>query len=310
MKKLLFLSIFAFFAMVSANVFGQAGMGATPSIGSKHQYWVNGTYLVPSTGATSKYTWWISTTTTDLLTAVTSPAEFTPTSHYNVSGGETAINGIEITWNPASAGKTYYLVVKEDGVAPLCTNIKAFAIQPKNDFAVQFVLVDQNSSEADVSSFCPPSIALSANAATTSITYNYGVSTYTYKLKSSGLYSAWKFDNSVTNSSSTVSSTITEYQIGSASSWTPLTSPVNVLANVTGTEEVRIRVTVDNGASSDVKFDEGTSQRTIELALSGVIDGAGNKAKITNFAGTPQSDTPKQTQTVKARPATTGIQSN
>ncbi len=309
MKKLLFLSIFAFFALVSANVFGQAGMGATPSIGSKHQYWVNGTGIgsITSGKEGSTYTWWISDGTGNLTTPL-AQTDFTATSDYN--SAKVNQNGIELTWNPTSVNKTYYLVVKEDGVAPLCTNIKAFAIQPKNDFAVQFVLVDQNSSDADVSSFCPPNIALSANAATTSITYNYGEREYTFKLKSSGLYSAWSFANSITNSSSSVSSTTTEYQIGSATSWTPITSSVNVPANTTGTEVVKIRVTVNNGKSDDVKFDEGIVQRTIELALSGVVDGASNKAKITNNAGTPLSDSPKQTQTVNARPATTGIQSN
>jgi hypothetical protein len=255
----------------------------------------------------SKYTWWISTNIAD-LTQVDAPGAFTPVtaSDYNTSTAN--LNKISLVWNPISAGQTYFLVVKEEGVAPLCTNIKAYPIKPKNNFEVQFVLVDENNTNADVSSFCPPDIALTADATTSAITYNYGTGQYLFKLHSTGLYSNWSFGNVLTNSSATAGTTV-EYQIGSETGWTAITSTVPVSANAAGSEDVRIRVTVNNGTTAGT-HDEGLAQQLIKLVLDNVKDGAGNKAKIKNNAGTVQSDTPEQTQTVKARPETSGISSN
>jgi len=309
MKKLLLLSIIALFAFASANVYGQAGTGDQPSIGSTHTYWVNGTGTTTVQDAThlgSKYTWWISTSVGD-LTSVASAGEFTTVTALDYNTPTDNLNKISLVWNPTSSGNTYFLVVKEEGVAPLCTNIKAFAIHPKNNFAVQFVLVDENNANADASSFCPPSIALSADGTTSAITYNYGTGVYLFKLHSTGLYSGWSFGNVLTNSSTTAITSV-DYQIGSAS-WNPLTATGTVPANTTGSEDVSIRVTVNNGTTAGT-YDEGLAQRLIKLALSDVKDGANNSAKITNNAGTVQTATPAQTQTVKARPSTTGISSN
>jgi len=309
MKKLLFLSIFAFFALINASVFGQ-NTGDKPSIGSKHQYWVNGTYGSPTTGTNSKYTWWISTDGTNLLNPVASPTEFTPTSHYNVSGGETGINGIEITWNPSSVGKTYYLVVKEDGASPLCTNIKAYAIQPANNFELVFAMLSgtaTNTTTGDNLDRCAPDISVSASG--TTITYNYGSDSYLFKLTAKGLYTTWTFDYNFANTLGSATATY-EYSTDGGSTFNTANATgtgVSIPASTTGTKDVFIRVNLNNSTTN-----EGTTAQTMKLTLLNVKDaGANGVSKIYSSNGTTDiTSAPEQTQTVKARPATTGISSN
>jgi hypothetical protein len=305
MKKLLFFSVFALFIMTSANVFGQ-NTGSEPSVGSKHQYWVNGPIGVPTSGATSTYTWWISSTPGDLMTKVTSPTEFTATSGYNT--GAVGQNGIELTWNPTSAGNTYYLVVQEDGVAPLCTNIKAYSIQPKNNFALVFTALNADgTTPGDNLDRCAPAIALTATG--TTITYNYGSDNYLFKLKATGLYTSWSFGQSLTNSLGAATS-VAQYKVGVAGTWANVTANITVPANAAGVEEVFVRVAVNNGTTAGTS-EEGLTAQSMKLTLSAVKD-AGNNAVsiITNNANADITATPEQTQTVKARPATTGISSN
>jgi hypothetical protein len=308
MKKLLILSVFAFFALVSANVFGQTNTGALPSIGSKHQYWVNGTFGTATSGASSTYTWWVSTSAGNLLTPVAIPSEFTPTSGYNV--GAVGQNGIEIKWNPSSVGKTYYLVVQEVGEAPLCTNIKAYAIQPQNNFELVFAALDADgTTPGDNLSRCTPDIALTASG--TTITYNYGSDNYLYKLTATGLYTDWSFVNAFANSLGNATQ-VTQYQIGGTSGlWTNIATPITVPANPAGTEVVYIRVALNNGTTAGT-FEQGLVARTMKLTLSNVKD-AGNNAVTKIYSSDGATDitgTPEQTQTVKARPSTTGISSN
>jgi hypothetical protein len=308
MKKLLILSVFALFAFSSANVYGQ-NTGNQPSVGSIHQYWVNGTFSAPSTaGATSKYTWWISTTPADLLQKVTSSADFTPTSNYNVTGGTLAKNGIEITWNPSSAGNTYYLVVQEDGASPLCTNIKGYAIQPKNNFELTFAMLAKDGTTlGDNLSRCAPDIAISA--AGTVISYNYGTDSYLFKLSAKGLYTTWSLDYSFLN---TLGGSADSYEVSTdgGTSYTASTSSKTGLvipASATGTKDVLVRVKLVNGTAN-----EGLADQSLKLTLANVKDAGNNPVtKIYSSNGTTDiTSTPSQTQTVKGRPATTGIQSN
>lgn len=306
MKKLLFLSIFALFALVSASVFGQ-NTGDLPSIGSTHQYWVNGPIGAPTQGALSTYTWWISTTPADLLQKVTTPTEFTPTSGYNTAA--VGQNGIELTWNPSSEGNTYYLVVQEDGVSPLCTNIKAYAIQPQNNFELTFAALESDgSTPGDNLDRCAPAISLSASG--TTITYDYGSDNYQFKLTATGLYTAWSFTNTFDNVLHNANGTI-EYKIGDSGEWTANTSSITVPANANGTEVVYFRVSVVNGTIAG-GGEEGLDGQSMELTLTNVED-AGNNAvtKIFESDGSTEfSGAAVQTQTVKARPNTTGISSN
>jgi hypothetical protein len=308
MKKLLFLLVFALAGFASISSVYAQGTGINPSIGSVHKYYVNGTFSTPSSGATSNYTWWISTDPTNLLTRTSLTADFEVTASgaaYNTSTlGSAKGTGIEIKWNPTASTTTpYYLVVQEDGVAPLCTNVKAVAIQPTNNFKLVFEAVASNGTDlTDSPSRCPAPVAVSANGM--AITYNYGTDNFMFKLTAQNLYSGWSLVGTFANQLSGTNTI--EYQIGGTSgSWLPYSSAtvLTVPANINGTETVYFRVTTVNGS-----IEQNIIEKTVELTLSAVKDAGSNAVtEIKNHNGTVITATPVQKQTVNARPNTSGI---
>ncbi len=302
MKKLVFLFVAVLFTAMSANVFAQ-GTGTAPSIGSTHQYWVNGTYGSPTTGAElSTYTWWISTSPLDLKTPTTSTSHFTVTGGATYNTPEVGETGIELVWNPVSAGGTYYIVIKEnDGT---CENIKAVAIQPVNAFDVVFAAVDESNADADNPSRCAPEIALTASG--TTITYNYGSDEYLYKISSDGLYSDWTFDFDFTNTIGSATPTIEYSTDGSTYSTEGSASGSKTVTPASGATTVYFKVTLDNTTA-----EEGTSGQNMVLTLTNLSDGTNAPAHIYMSDGTTEfTGDIEQTQTVNARPATTSIGSN
>jgi hypothetical protein len=320
MKKLLFLSVFALFALASANVFGQAGQGLAPSIGSIHEYWVNANAdgSAQNSGTGSTYSWWISKNGGALLTSIETPgdatADFTVNSGTYGTAGATDNYKIKLTWNPSSSSATasnpFYLVVKEVN-AEGCANIKAVAIIPKNNFQLVFAALDETGTAVDNNSHCAPDISLSATG--TDITYNYGTGDYQFKLSASGLYTSWSFTNAFANDLHSANGTI-QYKIGSGD-WNDYSSTTNlnitVPANPAGSEVVYFKVHVVNG-SIPTGGEEGKDGQTMKLTLSGVKDAGNNPVtKIFKYDGTTEfGSTVEQTQTVKARPNTSNISSN
>ncbi len=313
MKKLVFLFVAVLLTAISANVFAQ-GTGTAPSIGSTHQYYVNGTYGSPTAaGETSTYTWWISTTPVDLSARTTLTADFTVTAgdYDTPTLGSAGGSGIEIKWNPtASTTNHYYLVVQEEGVAPLCTNIKAVAILPTNNFKLLFeAIASDGTTLSDDPTRCPAPITLSASGAT--IEYNYGTDNFMFKLTAQDLYSSWSFIGTIAKTLTSPGFTV-DYKIGEAGTFGTWTGEPNltVPANIAGTEVVYFRVNVNNGTSTGT-FEENTAAKTITLTLSGVEDAGGNAVtEIKNNNGDDITATPVQTQNIQARPATTNIGSN
>ena len=223
MKKFALLLVAVFFTAISSSVFAQ-GTGTAPSIGSTHQYWVNGTFNSPTSGTNSKYTWWISTNADNLLERTTNDAHFTVITANGGAAYDTEAeskNGIEIKWNPsASTESYYYLVVQEIGVDPICTNMKAVAIRPTNNFSLLFeAIASDGISPTDNPSRCPADIILTASGA--DIIYNYNTDNFMFKLTSSNLYSDWSFVGTIAE---TLNTDVTvEYKIGdtgSFGSWT------------------------------------------------------------------------------------------
>lgn len=302
MKKFVLLLVAVFFTAISSSVFAQ-GTGTAPSIGSTHQYWVNGTFGSPTSGTNSNYTWWISIDENNLLTPTTN------TSHFSVTGGaayNTATigtsngNGIQLVWNPVSAGKTYYLVVKEnDGT---CDNIKAVAIQPVNNFEIVFAALDESEDAKDNPERCAPDIAVTATG--TTISYNYGSDEYIYKISSTGLYSDWTLNYAFTNNLGTATPAIA-YSTDGTNYVSTGVSDLKTVTPVDGVKTVYFKVTLTNGT------EEGLDGQSMALTLTNISDGNNPPAKIymsnssTEFVGDV-----KQTQTVKARPATSPISSN
>lgn len=304
MKKLTFLLSAVFITAFSAATFAQ-GSGEAPEIGSTHQYWVNGTFGTPTQGATSNYTWWISDDTSDLKNRISDTSPFTVTggaTYDNPTGGSGGGTGIELVWNPSSAGNTYYLVVEEnDGT---CSNIKAVAIQPVNAFDIIFAAIDESDSDDDNPSQCAPDIALTASG--TTITYNYGTGEYKYKITSSGLYSDWTFNFAFNNTVGSATPTISystddaTYTAEGAATGSKTVTPAN------GAATVYFKVSLDNGTA-----EEGLSDQTMVLTLTNISDGSNAPAHIYMSDGSTEfTGDIEQTQTVTARPNTTGISSN
>jgi hypothetical protein len=312
MKKFALLLVAVFLTAISSSVFAK-GTGTAPSIGSTHQYWVNGDFGSPSTGTTSKYTWWISTNADNLLERTTNDAHFTVITANGGAAYNTEAegkNGIEIKWNPsASTESYYYLVVQEVGTDPICTNMKAIAIRPTNNFSLLFEAIASDGTATDNPSRCPADILLTASGA--EIIYNYNSDNFMFKLTSSNLYSGWSLIGTIAE---TLNTDVTvEYKIGETSSFETWTDQPNltVPANSSGTEVVYFRVNVNNGKTGDTAIEENTSEKTITLTLSNVKDEGNNLVtEIKNHNGDNIKATPVQTQTVKARPATSPISSN
>lgn len=307
MKKLFLLFAAVVLTAISAKTFAQTS-GTAPYIGATHQYWVNGSFGTPSGHASSTYTWWISSSTTDLLTRTGSTSDFTVVStnggaDYDTSG-ET-VNGIELTWNPSAAGNTYYLVVEEnDGT---CTNLKAVAIQPVNAFDVVFAAIDESDNDSDNPSRCAPDIALTASG--TTITYDYGSDSYIYRISSAGLYSDWTFNYSFANTLGDATPTI-EYSTDGSSYNTTAVSGSKTVTPSAAAATVYFRVSVDNGDTGGTA-EEGLAGQSMVLTLTGISDGVSGPAHIYSSDGATEfTGAVEQTQTVNARPSTTGIQTN
>ncbi|WP_319510990.1 hypothetical protein [uncultured Draconibacterium sp.] len=306
MKKLVFLLTAVVVTAFSSSVFAQ-GTGGAPIVGSSHDYWVNASSESNQTsGVGNNYTWWVSTNTADLTDQEVAGTDFTVNSGtYAGVGGEDNFT-IDITWNNSAAGNTYYVVVEETD-AEGCKNLKAMAVQPvASDFALQFVALAANGDAGNDLDRCAPDIAISASG--TTISYDYGSDTLAFKLIATDIFSAWDFTGTFNNSIGAATPTL-QYQVGGTSgSWSAFTSgdAVTIPYNAAGTEDVYVRVVVDNSSS-----EEGTSAQTVELTLSNVT-GTGNVAvtEITDASDADITASPVQTQTVKARPATSGIGSN
>nr|WP_319271619.1 hypothetical protein [uncultured Draconibacterium sp.] len=306
MKKLVFLLTAVVVTAFSSSVFAQ-GTGGAPIVGSSHDYWVNASSESNQTsGVGNNYTWWVSTNTADLTDQEVAGTDFTVNSGtYAGVGGEDNFT-IDITWNNSAAGNTYYVVVEETD-AEGCKNLKAMAVQPvASDFALQFVALAANGDAGNDLDRCAPDIAISASG--TTISYDYGSDTLAFKLIATDIFSAWDFTGTFNNSIGAATPTL-QYQVGGTSgSWSAFTSgdAVTIPYNAAGTEDVYVRVVVDNSIS-----EEGTSAQTVELTLSNVT-GTGNVAvtEITDASDADITASPVQTQTVKARPATSGIGSN
>jgi len=306
MKKLVLLFAAVLFTAISANVFAQDGSGTAPSIGSTHQYYVNGTWGTPSSGAENTYyTWWISTTPADLTTRTTLTSHFSQSdgaAYDTQTKGDVGGTGIELQWTAtADVSQIYYLVVQEtdvDGTA--CSNMKAIAIQPANNFDVIFAAVNGAATDADNPERCAPDIAISATG--TTIAYNYGSDEYIYKVTSAGLYTDWTFNYAFSNTIGSATPTV-EYSTDGSSYTTTSDSGSKTVTPTTGAATVYFRVSLSNGTA-----EEGLTAQSMVLDLTNISDGSNAPAHIymsdgvTEFTGDIE-----QTQTVTARPATTGI---
>ncbi|WP_346855874.1 hypothetical protein [uncultured Draconibacterium sp.] len=305
MKKLVLLFVAVFITAISANVFAQ-NSGTEPSPGSIHDYWVNSS----DDGAShdhdgNSYTWWISMDENDLADVETNDGTYFTINSGNYNSETLNDYKLNITWTAASADTTLYLVVAEMDGTSTCINKKAIAIQPQSHFVLKFVALegDETSDSTNNYTQCAPDITLSA--AGTTISYDYGSGTYMFKLIAQDIYTDWSFVNTLTDGFGAAVDTTSQFKVGNSGTWTNITDPVSVNANPAGTEEVYVRTVVN------FNTEEGLTDQTLTLtltdikdvndtAVSDVID-----ADDVSFVGGAI-----QTQTITARPSTSGIGSN
>ena len=305
MKKLVLLFTAVVLTAFSANVFAQ-NSGTEPSPGSSHDYWVNSSDNGGSHDHDgNSYTWWISMDENDLTAVETNDGTYFTINSGNYNTQTLNDYKLNITWTAASSDTTLYLVVAEMDGTSTCINKKAIAIQPQSHFVLKFVALegDETSDSTNNYSQCAPDVSLSA--AGTTISYDYGSGTYMFKLIATDIYTNWSFVNTLTDDFGAVVDTTSQYKVGIGGTWTNITDPITVMANPAGTEEVFIRTVVN------FNTEEGLSDQTLTLTLTDIKD----------VNGTPVSDVIDaddatftggaiQTQTVTARPSTSGIGSN
>ena len=332
MKKLLILSLIAFFALGSAKVFAQTDTGATPFAGSTHTYYVNGTWTdantdgviqpaeLTNTGTSGDtYTWWVSTNEADLTQQISATNTYFAVSSgtYGASGSTT--NSISLTWTAAAVAAynaatptNFFVVVQESDGS--CTNLKAFQVKPANNFDLAFInmLPDLSNVGADGQTQCAQGVAVSFN---TAIDYDYGVSHMYYRLTATGITNtAWQFDYQFTTENGLTGSTIAvDYGTVSGGVYSKVGDLTNATSTAAtspsiaaGTNEIYVRVTITNNKLSDGagNYNEGTADQNVALTLSNVQDASGNAVQNINSGGTTDD---VKAQVVNARPATTGI---
>lgn len=254
----------------SMNVSAQSSTGINPYVNDVK------TYTVAAHDGNT-YLWSLQSVATgagaDLINAGTNPVA-TATAPF--SGKDK--NSISITWANPIIGTIYYLHVTETDPSG-CSNRKVLAIQPVNNFKMDIVNVDNagnalSSGDATDHSICteaiPSTISWNGGADpvnstnATDFSYNYGSSTFYYKITATGLNFA-------------------------TTSWTPSIT----IAKVGGSKATQTIETKLGGAITDGSWGSGPTL-AIGTNAPTISAGAGNtviwvKVTVSNLTGTPTS---------------------
>lgn len=282
MKKLRNLCI-AIIALVGLSSTAYSQTGVAPYVGATHSYTVDD-------HAGSTYAWSV---TTDFQGDVDASGVVT----FSATTG----NSINITWDNPGVGTTYFVhVVETNGEG--CSNHKVLAVNPVNGFVLAMTSV--NASDAlitgDDLQQCAPDASVTAyDSGTGDFSYAYGTNTFFYKVTATGIgTNGWspQFTLGTTDGDATYVATWGTTSAGTG----------NTVANLDGTTVNDIDVTGGN-ASIWIKVivtnAEGVTANPVVVTL---LDGADtsedeNGNDVTSVTGSAA------TQTVKARPNTSGI---
>ena len=312
MKKLFSLVCLVVLLGVSANVMGQS-TGINPYIGDTKTYTVT-----PHPGNT--YTWSLQTTAngagSEIINVGTTPVA-TATAPFS---GEDK-NTISITWADPTVDAIYYLHVTEnDGT---CMNRKVIAIQPKNNFKLDIVNVDDTgtpltAADATDHIVCAPIIdntmAWNGTPAVDAVTalnannfkYDYGTSVFYYKITASGINFAtttWTPSITITKVAGTNSTQTIETKLGgtfAAGTWgsspalTVNSTNTPLIAAGAGNTVIWVKVTVVNGNNTPALANENIVDNDFTFTLNAASKDQYNKPATIITAET--------TQTQKARP--------
>lgn len=321
MKKLVILSLIAFFALGSAKAFAQDALA--PHAGEAYDYWVNTSTLTDKTSGQdathvgSSYTWYV--TKGDLTTTAGTDVSITAMSGTGATYADAStpvlnLYGVNVTWNPAAinSGDKYYLHVVETD-AQGCSNHKVEVISPANAFEIQFASLKEDGTwvNADVA-YCAPTVGLSL-ASATNVVYDYGYNTLYYEVTPSGLASNYSFKLKLAALNIPTGSTFRiEYKTAAdttGGTWTQASiSNVNdeiAISNVDFNNPTYIRMVIHNGATDGTYNDGTTSASFIKLDVNTFSDGSNAPVAIN---GNTSATNATYQQTVNKRPNTSGIQ--
>ncbi|RZT93146.1 hypothetical protein EV201_2298 [Ancylomarina subtilis] len=282
MKKIRNLCI-AIIALVGLSSAAVAQNGETPYLGSTHSYTVDD-------HAGSTYAW-----------SVTTDFQGTADASGVVTFSATTGNSINITWDSPAIGTTYFVhVVETNGEG--CSNHKVLAVNPVNGFVLQLASVNDSDAVltgADLQQCAPDASVTAYDPGTGNFTYAYGTNTFFYKITASGIgNNGWspQFTLGTTDGAATYVATWGTTSAGTGNTVANLDgTTVNDIDVAGGNVSIWIKVVVTNA--------EGVTANPIVVTL---LDGANTSEDeygndVTSVTGSAA------TQTVKARPNTSGI---
>lgn len=280
MKKLLFLSVFALFALVSANVFGQSS-GTKPAPGAKHNYSV-------TPNGTNKYLWTV--TKGNLLVDGGSDVDISASTS----------SSTDITWKTSvKVGDWYYVHILETVDATGCSNEKVLPVQiTESPFNLAIVAATPSQCYAGKVTV---KLDNTTNPANPAITYDHGNAIIKFTVSPTGLsdsYMGYSFDLDIAYGTYTGLSQSVAFVVSSGS------------ANISGK-----KVTVTNNNSVEITYTVvNANQFTNETDKDGKAADFTATATISNGVATNGvSDNTKgkyNDNTTVARPNTTGITTN
>ncbi|PXX96178.1 hypothetical protein DF185_20580 [Marinifilum breve] len=292
---------------LSSSAFAQTNSGTTPAIGTPHKYWVNANVdgSIQEEGKGNSYTWYLTSTIDGTAIDIGAPGfnEFAFAEDYNTATVD--LFAVNITWQAASAGSTYYLHIIETDKDNGCTNHKAEIITPFSDFQLAIANVtaaDLVTAAADDLKVCAPNVALSLDG-DGKVEYNYGTTALYYKVDATNIdaadyvlgYNIDVNDNFTETVKATYSTDggVTYSDLINYSDGDDATQPITNTANAS---TVIIKVELVNGTA----FEGITAHDVTVKLVSGTQEAASAKLP---------ADVDKK-QNVPARPSTSGIGSN
>ncbi|GET27002.1 hypothetical protein [Prolixibacter sp. NT017] len=280
MKKLVILSLIAFFALGSAKVFAQS-TGKNPYPGATHNYSVTEHFEADGTTPFS-YTWKVYEG--DHATDVTGTVA-------TISGSGNSVN---ITWSSSvKTDGTYYLVEVTETDGASCSNTRSLPVQPKPS-AFDLAVTGGN--------FCYDNAVAVTWDGTTGVTYDHGTATVTYIISSNGIGASetWSFNYAysaiagISGGSVKVLDASDNDITGTALSGTTVTAPA-------GAGSVKLEVTYTNGNTYDNTSAVDAQDFTETLTISNTQCSSGSiESDGTNNTG----------DAVVARPHTSTITAN
>lgn len=299
MKKLALLFLTVIFATVGTSSYGQ-GSYVAPEVGNTF------TYKVTETSGNT-YAWDVTSDVAGTTSVIGSVASFV--------GGTNNAASVQITWDNPSIGATYYVHVIE--TADGCSNRKALAVVPVNNFALEIVSVDPDDADTDNGenyTICPADVTVTAYNGTTNtdFNYDYGRDEVYFKISASGINTS----NTGWSPQFTIAHNGITGTIVSAGWSTAIDGTYSSLSNLDGTTANDIDVNLGNSAiwikveidnqDADSSGNEGTTANGVLVELldgeDTSEDGYGND--VTNTGNGSRN------QVISARPATSAIGTN